>query len=190
MNNQSLEQNLKVFCDIIQKRSMENSESIKILYEKGLYGICISILRQELDSMVRVLFLLSQKQSVRAFLIMQTLNNEKWKIGAKIITDARLIENVLKLHGWARNVYVFGCSFIHLSPFHYYSVVDPFSTIPNIQCEAIKNYMMDYHKFPKHLNVTFETMQPYLLCIFEKINNNLIYYLEQLSKNQDEEFIL
>ena len=42
---------------IIQKRSEENDKSIKLLYKQKLYGNCISILRQELDSMVRVLFL-------------------------------------------------------------------------------------------------------------------------------------
>lgn len=70
--------NLKQFCEIVKKRSEENSKSIKLLYEQKLYGNCISILRQELDSMVRVLFLLSQEQETRQLLIQQTLDNEKW----------------------------------------------------------------------------------------------------------------
>ena len=70
--------NLKQFCMIIQKRSEENDKSIKLLYKQKLYGNCISILRQELDSMVRVLFLLSQEQEIRQCLIQQTLNNEKF----------------------------------------------------------------------------------------------------------------
>ena len=40
--------NLKQFCEIVKKRSEENSKSIKLLYEQKLYGNCISILRQEL----------------------------------------------------------------------------------------------------------------------------------------------
>ena len=33
--------NLKQFCEIVKKRSEENSKSIKLLYEQKLYGNCI-----------------------------------------------------------------------------------------------------------------------------------------------------
>ncbi len=62
-------EDLKQFCEIVKKRSEENSKSIKLLYEQKLYGNCISILRQELDSMIRVLFLLSKERKTRQILI-------------------------------------------------------------------------------------------------------------------------
>lgn len=54
---------LDKFCNIVKKRSEENAKTIKLLYENQLYGNCVGILRQELDSMVRVLFLLTCEQS-------------------------------------------------------------------------------------------------------------------------------
>ena len=51
--------NINLFCDIVTQRSGEHSCAINILLQQQLYGQVISILRQELDSMVRVMFLLS-----------------------------------------------------------------------------------------------------------------------------------
>lgn len=181
--------NLKQFCEIVKKRSEENSKSIKLLYEQKLYGNCISILRQELDSMVRVLFLLSQEQETRQLLIQQTLDNEKWHIGRKQIKDFELINNILKLHGWARNVYMFGCSFIHLSVFHYYSEQDPFETLSIEELKVIKNFMVQYHSFPQYNQINFVTMKPYILDIFDKINSNLHCSLENLEKNPIDTFV-
>lgn len=67
---------LDKFCNIVKNRSEENAKTIKLLYENQLYGNCVGILRQELDSMVRVLFLLTCEQSQRIMFIKQTLNNE------------------------------------------------------------------------------------------------------------------
>ena len=182
--------NLKQFCMIIQKRSEENDKSIKLLYKQKLYGNCISILRQELDSMVRVPFLLSQEQEIRQCLIQQTLNNEKWKIGKKQIKDFELINNILNLHGWAKNVYMFGCSFIHLSMFHCYSEQDPFENLSTEELKAIKNFMVQYHNFPQNNQINFITMKPYILDIFDKISSNLQCSLQNLEKNPIDTYVL
>ena len=60
---------LDKFCNIVKNRSEENAKTIKLLYENKLYGNCVSILRQELDSMVRVLFLLTCEQVKRMMFI-------------------------------------------------------------------------------------------------------------------------
>ena len=44
--------NINLFCDIVTQRSGEHSCAINILLQQQLYGQVISILRQELDSMV------------------------------------------------------------------------------------------------------------------------------------------
>lgn len=181
---------LKQFCEIVRKRSEENSKSIKLLYENKLYGNCISILRQELDSMVRVLFLLSQKQETRQVLIQQTLDNEKWHIERKQIRDIELINNVLHLYGWARNVYMFGCSFSHLSVFHYYSEQDPFEKLSTEELKVIKNFMVQYHNFPQYNQINFVTMKPYILDIFDKIRGNLQCSLRDLEKNPVDTFVI
>ncbi len=164
---------LEIFCNLVKNRSNENSKAIQLLYQNRLYGICVGILRQELDSMVRVLFLLTCTQQLRLQFIKQTLNNEKWHIEKKNITDSSLVKNILKMHGWARNVYRFGCSFIHFSIFHYYTEQDPFLKLPRESINSIKNFMVQYQEFPKEKDINFSTMQPYLLKIFDKINKNL-----------------
>lgn len=181
---------LDKFCNIVKNRSEENEKTIKLLYENKLYRNCVSILRQELDSMVRVLFLLTCEQAKRMMFVKQTLNDEKWHDGKRTITDALLLKNVLKMCGWARNVYLFGCSFIHLSACHNYMQEDPFLKLSLEEHNAIKNFMVQYHNFPKEQNITFITMQPYLLTIFEKISDNLKCHLENLNKNPSETNIM
>lgn len=178
------------FCNIVKSRSEENAKTIKLLYENKLYGNCVSILRQELDSMVRVLFLLTCEQSQRIMFIKQTLNNEKWHNGRRIITDYLLLKNVLNMYGWAKNVYLFGCSFIHLSASHNYTQEDPFLKLSREELKAIKNFMVQYHNFSQEQDITFITMQPYLLKIFEKISDNLKCYLETLNNKPIETNIL
>ena len=101
-----------------------------------------------------------------------------------------MINHTANLYGWARNVYKFGCSFIHLSVFHYYSQQDPFNRLSKQELEIIKEFMMQYHNFPKNRDITFDTLQPYLLNIFEKINSNLKCSLENLAKNPIDTYVL
>ena len=60
---------------------------------------------------------------------------------------------------------------------------DPFLKLSREELKAIKNFMVQYHNFPQEQDITFITMQPYLLKIFEKINNNLTCHLETLNNN-------
>ena len=182
--------NLDKFCTIVKKRSAENAQSIKLLYENKLYGNCVAILRQELDSMVRVLFLLSQPINIRKQLIKQTLNNEKWKIGKTQIKDFMLVDSICNLHGWARNVYYFGCAFIHLSSYCNYFDEDIFNKVSKTEKDVIKNFMIQYQEFPVDLDITFETMQPYILKIFDKINGNLACSIKDLSKNPIDTYVM
>lgn len=182
--------NLNTFCNIIRKRSAENKKSIKLLYENQLYGNAISILRQELDSMIRVLYLLSRNQHVREQLIEQTINYEKWHEGKSKISDYEMINNANNLHGWARNVYEFGCSFIHLSVFHYYLEQDPFSYLLKDDLSTIKNFMVKYQEFPDSQKINMQTMIPYLPQVFDKINDNLKCHIETLEKNPNDMYVM
>ena len=49
-----------------------------------------------------------------------------------------------------------------------------------------KNFMVQYQEFPQNLDLSFETLKPYILKIFDKINGNLACHLEDLSKNPTE----
>ena len=43
---------LEQFCQILKERSTENTSAAKLLFDNGKYGQVISILRQELDSLI------------------------------------------------------------------------------------------------------------------------------------------
>ena len=87
--------NINLFCDIVTQRSKEHSCAINILLQQQLYGQVISILRQELDSMVRVMFLLSISDlNLREHFINQTLEGIKWSYPntKKVVTDKQMVD--------------------------------------------------------------------------------------------------
>lgn len=178
--------NLEKFCTIVKKRSIENSKSIKLQIENDLYGAACATLRQELDSMVRVLFLLSKERIIREHLLNQFFNeeiNKRWKLDGKTVFDRLMVDKASYIHGWASMVYDFCNAFIHLSSFHYYLEDDPFLFYEQEDLQDIKRYMIQNHSFPAEKDITFESMKPYLLNIFNKINDNLDSYLQQLENN-------
>lgn len=75
----------------------------KYLLQQQLYGQVISILRQELDSMVRVMFLLSISDlNLREHFINQTLEGIKWSYPntKKVVTDKQMVDLADKFYGW------------------------------------------------------------------------------------------
>lgn len=74
------DQNTEKFVNNISRRSAQNEEALKRLMPlQDTVSPAISILRQELESMVKVLFLLQTKDlEERRRLIGQTLSGEKW----------------------------------------------------------------------------------------------------------------
>jgi hypothetical protein len=78
----------------------------------------VAVLRQELDSMIRVIYLLSQSDiAFRDELIQASVEGKQWVAkGTKHrVTDKEMVELANELHGWTESVYRFGCAFIHLS---------------------------------------------------------------------------
>src|SRR5580692_3874626 len=93
------------FCRQVRARSSEHSEAI--LAVRALPGQMVSILRQELDSMVRVIFLLSQKDmEYRKKLIEDAVTGKKWTHpnSRKAITDREMVNLANHLHGWSKSV--------------------------------------------------------------------------------------
>jgi len=180
---------LKEFCDMIRKRSEENRRAILCFRQHiDVLSPAVSILRQELDSMIRVIYLLSIRDfAERNRLIHSTLTGKKWKkTNAKSksqdITDKDMVDLAQNLQGWTRSVYKFGCSFIHLSDFHNHFAQNPFSNLPAAEKTAIITHMRNYHGGPPTENPTIEQLSIYLPSIFEKISSNLECYLGQLER--------
>jgi hypothetical protein len=157
-----------------------------------LPGMMASILRQELDSMVRVIYLLSIRNvQERERLIDQALKGDKWTVTTangknKKVTDREMVELSNKLQGWSFSVYKFGCSFIHLSNFHDYSASNPFEQIDDEEKYNILSHLRQYHGGPQSDAPKFEELSRYFPKVFEKIAANLDCYISDLEEGKVE----
>lgn len=179
------------FCDAVRARSQENRTAIGLLgHSPATLSPAMSILRQELDSMVRVIWLLAlESMSERERLIQATFSGQKWKRiasnGRQVnITDRDMVELAQELQGWSKSVYKFGCAFIHLSDFHEHSVQDPFRKLPQSEKDAILSHMRSYHGGPIEKDPDLLAMAPFIPKVFDKIADNLECYLEHLEKGE------
>ena len=150
------DKDISTFCTLVRSRSEENKRAIGTLSmsDNVTIGPSFSILRQELDSMVRVIYLLSLDSiPERKRMINQTLNGEEWTVKTqngkeRKVTDREMVELVTRLHGWTLSVYKFGCSFIHLSNFHNYLCENPVNLLSAEKRKAIISHMKQYHSYP------------------------------------------
>ncbi len=166
---------------------MENKQAINLLSKNGLTGQVMSVLRQELDSMVRVIYLLSQSLEERNHLINLTLSGQKWRLKSNAqVTDKHMVELADNLNGWTKSVYKFGCAFIHLSSFHDYSFNDPFLNLNDIEINSIKTHLNNYHAFPLTTALNMTSISFYLPMVFDKIESNLEYYVKNLEEQRIE----
>ncbi len=165
------------FCRILRERSAEHSTAGRLLYANRLYGQVVAILRQELDSMVRVVFLLNHNLPTRLHFIGQTLQNEKWTLPntRTQVTDRNMVDLSNILYGWVNSVYKLGCAFIHLSPMADYHHVNPFQQLPATELNNIKQHLHNYHGFPLSDDLSMSTVSPYLLKVLDKVSSNLEY---------------
>ena len=187
-----MDDKLEVFVRQVRKRSRENEESLRLLHRENLYANVVSILRQELDSLVRVIFLLSQADRVyRKALIAASVDGRPWtrKGGKRRITDREMVELSVELSKdlsyWAKNVYEFGCAFIHLSSFHDYEKRDPMGSISATERATIASYLNKYHRVHLGPDVRFSEILPLLPGVFDKISNNLECDLKNLEEDGD-----
>ncbi|MFN7954962.1 MAG: hypothetical protein U0610_24765 [bacterium] len=153
----------------------------------GLPGQIVSILRQELDSMVRLIFLLAQPdRSYRHALIDAAVHDKKWTAPSsrRKITDREMVSIANGLHGWTESVYRFGCGFIHLSALHDYRSRDALDQLDG-EKEAVLHHLRYYHGGPHQANPTFEDIEPFLPRVFEKIADNLERYVTALEADKD-----
>ena len=127
---------IHTFCIMIRNRSDENRRAMHSF--AALHGVlspAFSILRQELDWMIRVIYLLQVPDlAERSRLIKSTLRGEKWKVQTpkgkfRDLTDREMVDRSQQLQGWTQSVYRFGCAFVHLSDFHNHHAQNPFQRL-------------------------------------------------------------
>ena len=181
---------LGIFCRQVRSRSAEHRQAIHLLYSAGLYAPIVSILRQELDSMIRSIYLLSiEDRATRNQLIEASINGKDWRLTIangkqKKVTDRDMVELANQLQGWTESVYRFGCGFIHLSNLHDHHARDPMSLIPASEKAVILQHMRHYHGGPLQPDPTFLDLQPFLPMVFDKIAGNLVVYLNELEEGK------
>ena len=179
---------VKKFCNIIRKRSKEHTKAMSRVH--GLPGMMVSILRQELDSMVRTIYLLSVDNiDERNRLIAQTLNGEVWTVTTpkgkkKKVTDREMVKLSNDLHGWTLSVYKFGCAFIHFSNFHDYNECNPFEALNQEEQADILKHLRNYHGGPQTDTPSFDQISMYCPNVLKKITGNLECYVKDIELNE------
>lgn len=168
------------FCRLVRTRTAEHRVAVRLLFDARIYGQIVSVLRQELDSMVRVIFLLSIDDHHERNQLMKTvLDGGRWPIE---ITDAQMVDLADSLHGWTRSVYRFGCAFIHLSAMHQYGDRDPMGMISMRQRRDIVEHVQNYHGVSLRNPPKLEDILRLLPQIFDKIAGNLECYIRKLEE--------
>lgn len=182
---------IEAFCRQVRSRSNEHQQAMRLLSEAGLAGQMVAILRQELDSMVRVIYLLAQPSDRRTLLIEASVRGEKWsqENSRGTVTDKEMVDLSQSLQGWTRSVYKFGCAFIHLSHLHDYNTNDPLRQLPVGERKDILEHCRKYHGGPTLSEPTFFDLVPYFPRVLEKIAGNLECYLKRLETGAPEEEI-
>ena len=154
----------------------------------GVLSPAFSILRQELDSMIRVIYLIAvTDRAERLRLIDSTLQGQKWKVRSNTgklrnVTDREMVNLAQHLQGWTQSVYKFGCAFVHLSDFHNHLAQDPFDKLMESERQDILSHMRYYHGGPCHDDPDMAEIAIYVPQVFEKIASNLECYLKELEQ--------
>ncbi len=157
-----------------------------LAHHPGLVSPAFGILRQEVDSMVRAIFLLTVSSlPEREAYATATLAGEQWVTTTvngkqRKVTDREMVDLAQTLHGWTESVYRFGCSFIHLSNFHNHLATNPFQSLLPAERSSILAHLRNYHGGPAEDDPSMDTIASYVPRVFEKISSNLGYYLSQL----------
>lgn len=176
--------NTDIFCRTVRQRSDEHVEAMSRVLD--LPSQMFAILRQELDSLVRVIFILSKESLAERNTMIDTFLKEgrivviTAKNKSKKVTDSEMVDLAQNLHGWTKSVYSFGCSFIHLSKAHDHFNDDPVSKIAEDEKAQIVNHLICYHGGTITDNFTFNELLPYLPKVLNKISGNLKCYLDDL----------
>ncbi len=177
---------LQVFLRQVRSRSREHQQAMQLLAGQRLVSQMVAVLRQELDSMVRVIFLLRQDLPRRDRLIAAAVQGERWtrESSRSAVTDREMVNIADQLTGWTKSVYKFGCAFIHLSNLHDYNDRDPLRALPLEEREDLLNHCRYYHGGPSVGSDTLDDLVPYLPAVLDKISGNLECYLKQLANQE------
>lgn len=170
-----------------RSRSSENTKAFALLYDSQLYLICTGLIRQELDTLLRLSYLWHEKTppEIAISLMKKTVQGgKKWSYQNEkgknvILRDKDLVEFAHPLYSWEKVVYDFGCKAIHLSDLHMYQNCDPLVSIDQETKKLIIQYLKEYHFYNK-TDVSISDIFSHLPLVMSKISSNVEFYFEEL----------
>jgi hypothetical protein len=183
MSNPDLDDPLLLFARQIRARSHENREMMPVAHKNGWRANEFSTLRLELDSLVRVIYLLDEHNRTRRaeLLVQATSPNQRWKM-----SDEEIAAPAKRMYGWEQQLYRVASRFIHLSSQHDYMTRDPFQySLSPKQREEMVQYIKEYHGGSLSVNSTFAEVAEYLPRVFNKISGRVDHYLGMLERNEE-----
>ncbi len=142
-----MEDNLRSYMRLVEKRSCEHNRAFGMLYAQGLYGACAAIVRQEIDNLIRVDYLASTVPlPERDGLCRGALSGARWqrrtaKGKCVDISDVEFHTYAKNNHSWVSLAYKYRSKLIHLTNFWNYGMSDPLATIPADDRLEIVSYL-------------------------------------------------
>lgn len=148
----------------------------------GWWAIASSVLRMELDSMIRAIYLLHAPDR-RQHILSSCITGKGFHDGRARISDRTMIEIAKRSNGWVERVYEFGNKFVHLTDAHDYAAVDPFQVYEHR--EEVLRYLNHYHRGKVRGSdlddgATLADIAAYAPHVLDKITANLGFYLKNL----------
>jgi hypothetical protein len=159
-------------------RSDEHRAAMAVAHAEGWRSVEACILRMELDSFVRAVYLNNKCDQARRAELLTRATTPGLKFN---VTDREMVDFAEGMTGWSRRVYDYGNAFVHLSSQHDYGASDPFQSLDVDERIAIVSYLQHYHAGAAAINSTFEEIADYIPKVFNKIADNLKLELDNLN---------
>jgi hypothetical protein len=131
---------IEQFCRQVETRSNEFQNVMPILIEHRAWIVAGSVLRMQVESVSRAVFLLNDPLDVRKWRVERSFEvnmdgkfpNLPPKHGAVPDTEMAILadEKVPGLQKSALSIYKLGCKLVHLSNAHDYEHTDPYQDLP------------------------------------------------------------
>jgi hypothetical protein len=178
--------NVETFCRMTEARSREHHEAMRVALNEGWLAIAGSVLRMELDSMMRVIWLLRHPDT-RDQILASCVAGRGFSDGRRIrdgemVADAdrEIAADAADENGWVRSVYDFGNTFVHLTNAHDYAATDPFQAYEHR--DEVIEFLNYYHPgkvpgLPVDDKSTLRDLAAYAPHVLEKITSNLDTYV-------------
>ena len=170
---------------MISHRLEENIKSFKALFDIQHYGNCISIMCQELDQVIRLLFLLNSNSDNKKLFIQSAINSQKWYVvnrenKKEYVTEEMIVQFAETLSGWDKSIYEFGLSFDSLSKNFNYGSKDPIKSMDDNDRNKLYKYIKEYHvkDFPDDFSIN--ELVPVLPIIIKEISSKLNSYMNRV----------